>query len=121
MQIITDKNNFITLVSYGGIIPGGIELDEFEFVEDIQAYKYQNGKISLDKEKLAALKNEQRQAVEVQKLKKFLSETDNQVLQMLEEKELGLNTQRTRDEHLQLIRQRVEVRTKIQKLEVQDD
>jgi len=115
MYIILDENNYITTASWGGILEEGFEIEDFDFTETIQAYKYVNGIISLDEERLQQLQKEQSISEEIQELQTYLDNTTKIVLQRFEEKELGLEHQNTDEEFGEILRERQEARTEIRR------
>lgn len=116
MYILINKNNYITTASWGGILPDGIEVNHFEFTEDIQAYQYVDGKITLNEERLQQLKNEQSANEELQALQEFLSETDAVALQWWEENELGLEHGMPEEEFQAIMEKRQFTKLRIRQL-----
>lgn len=116
MYIIVDDENFITTVGRGGILPDGIEVEDFDFTEDIQAYQYVDDKIVLDKERLQQLQNEQSIRKELQEFQEVLSETDAVALQWWEENELGLEHEMPEQEFQEVMKKRQTARTRIRQL-----
>ena len=62
MYIILDENNFVKAVSWGGILPNGFEVEDFEFEHEefVNAYQFVDGGFVLDEELLARLQQEER-------------------------------------------------------------
>jgi len=115
MWVAVDKNNFITIASWGGILEDGFEVKDFDFDYDIQAYKYVDGVISLDVERLQQLQEEQLALKEIQELQAHLANTASIVLQRFEENELGLEHQNSDEEFGEILRERQEARVEIRR------
>jgi len=115
MYIILDENNFITTASWGGRLKDGLEVDDFEFTEVINAYQYVEGVISLDEEKLQQLQDEQISQEKLQELQAHLANTAAIVLQRFEESELGLEHQNSDEEFEEILRERQETRMEIRR------
>lgn len=115
MYITLDKNNYIIIASWGGILEDGFEVEDFEFTEEINAYKYVDGVISLDEEKLQQLQEEQSAFEEIQGLQAHLADTASIILQRFEEAELGLEPQRSDEEFEAILQSRQEARTEIRR------
>lgn len=116
MSILVNVEGFIEAVGRGGSLQGGIEVDEFEFTEDIQAYRYIDGKIILEEDKVSQLQVEQRAYEELQELQETLSDTDSIALQHWEEEKLGLEPQHTEKEFQEIIKKRQEARLRLKQL-----
>ena len=52
MSFICDNEGYVDAVSYGAKIKGGINVNEYEFLESPQCYKYEDGEFRLDENKL---------------------------------------------------------------------
>ena len=120
MYITIDDNKFITTVSWGGRLENGIEVKDFEFTEDIRAYRYIGNNIILDQDKLQQLQNEQSIQEEIQELQDFLSNTDYIALQWLEEDEFDLSHHRPRAAYKETMQKRQAVRAQIRKLTTEE-
>jgi len=118
MYIIIGENNFITIASQGGILAEGIEVEDFEFSEDIKAYQYVDGKIILNKDKLQHLQKEQTAQKEIEELQAFLRNTDHVALQWLEEDELGVHHHRSKADYKLIMQKRQAARVRIRRLRV---
>ena len=116
MYIKTDGNNYITIVSWGGVLIGGIEVEDFEFAEDIRAYKLVDGEIVLGEIRLAELQKEQSTQAELHELQKVLTETDAIALQWWEENELVVEHEITEDEFKTTMQKRQNARKRIREL-----
>lgn len=116
ISIIVNKENFITAVAHGGSLEGGIEVDEFEFTEDIQAYQYLEGMITLNPERLEQLKSEHLAQEELQELQEVLDETDAIALQRWEESELGLDHELPEPEFQEILKKRQRARLRLKQL-----
>ena len=92
MYITIDENKFITTASWGGLIDDGIEVEDFEFIESINAYKYENNQIVLDESRLQTLQVEAAKHEEIQELQSFLNTSQAVVTQAFEEEILGIKS-----------------------------
>jgi|AKYZ01.1.fsa_nt_gi hypothetical protein len=122
MYILINDNNYITVASYGGILEDGIEVEDFEFIEPINAYQYKNGKIVLDKNKKEQLDQQEKLYAEVAELKEFLKNTDSVLAQYEEEVELveaeiigGYTV--SDNERIKILKERHEVRMRLKEIE----
>lgn len=70
MKIIIDKNKRITSYALIGELQGAIEVKDFEFMQPIDDYIYENGKIkySPDLDKLKKIKREELKTIRIEKL-----------------------------------------------------
>jgi len=110
MYIIIDKSNFIKTASWGGILEGGFEVEDFEFVEIISAYRYVDGEIILDVERLKLLKQEEQAYAEIEELQKFIDETQTVVTRAFEEEILGVESDKVTITEVVQKRQRAKIR-----------
>jgi len=115
MYLILDHHNFIKVASWGGILEGGLEVEDFEFTHDMQAYQYVNGEIVLDETRLQHIQNEQLAQEKLQELQAHLTNTAAIVLQRFEESELGLEHQTSDEAFGELLRERQETRMEIRR------
>jgi len=115
MYIILDDNNYVKTASWGGILKDGFQVEDFEFTEEIEAYKYIDGEIVLDEERLQQLQEEQSALNEIQELQAHLANTASIVLQRFEENELGLEHQNSDEEFGEILRERQEARMEIRR------
>lgn len=116
MYITIDENNYITTASWGGILEEGFEIQDFEFTEDIRAYKCIDGEIVLDHTKLEQLSSEYPSQEEVKNLQKYLHSTDYIALQWLEEEKLNIPHHKSNEEYQEVIQKRQEAREKIREM-----
>lgn len=116
MSILTDSESFIIAVAHGGSLEGGIDVDKFEFTEDIQAYQYLEGKITLNTERLDQLKSEHLAQEELQEVQEILDETDAVALQRWEESELGLEHELPEPEFQEILKKRQRARLRLKQL-----
>lgn len=70
MKIIVDKNKRISAYTTTGELQGAIEVEDFEFVHQIDDYIYENGKIkySPNIDRLKKLKREELKSIRTEKL-----------------------------------------------------
>ena len=115
MHIIFDKNGFITAASWGGILEKGVEVEDFEFTETIHAYRYNDGEIILDEERLELLKQEEQVYVEIEELQKFLNETQAIITQAFEEEILGIDS--NKETITEIVQKRRQAKIRIQEIQ----
>ena len=113
MYITLNEDNFIKAVSWGGVLDDGIEVEDFEFKQEISAYRYKDGEIILDKNKLTEIQEEQAIQQEIEELQEFLNATDYVILRQLEEEEFGRDK---RGDYEDIMNQRRAARAKIYQL-----
>ena len=109
-----DKNNFLTTVSWGGILEDGFEMEDFEFTETIRAYRYINKEIILDLERLELLKHEEQAYAEIEELRNFIDETQDVVTQIFEEEILGIDSDKKTI--AEIVKKRQQAKMRIQEL-----